>query len=220
MGSLRSHHDLMVRLSGAAHCRVLGVDYRLMPECRFPTPVEDCLSAYHWALRQGYPAHRLALAGDSGGGCLVAATLLAARERGLPLPASAVMLSALTDFEMRGASYQTHAMVDPIHTRALIELLARQYLGVDADRSHPWASPLNGDLSGLPPLLLQVGERETGLDDSRMFAERAAAAGTPVELQVWQGMFHVFQQFASELEEAREAIAGIGRFLDQHWRHS
>ncbi len=219
MGSVVSHHELMVRLSRAADGVVLGVNYRLLPEHRFPAPVEDALAVYRALLSQGTPAHRIALAGDSAGGGLVAAALLGARDEGLPLPASGVMLSALTDFATRGASYETRAATDPIHQRVLIEALARAYLG-DADRQNPRASPLYGDLSGLPPLLLQVGDRETGLDDSVMFAERARAAGVAVTIEIWAGMIHVFQQFPSALVEARDAIDRIGRFLHSNWSSS
>ena len=217
MGSVASHRDLMARLSQAGNCRVLGVDYRLLPEAPFPAPFEDALRAYRWALGQGIASTQLALAGDSAGGGLVPALLLALRDARTPLPACGVMLSALTDFEASGASYETRAAADPIHNRALIQALARQYLGVDGDRRDPRASPLYGDLHGLPPLLLQVGDRETGLDDSVLFAERARAAGVDATLEIWQGMIHVFQQFPDELVEARAAIDSIGRFLTRHW---
>lgn len=217
MGSVVSHRDLMARLSQAADCRVLGVDYRLLPEAPFPAPFEDALRAYRWALGQGIAPTQLALAGDSAGGGLVPALLLALRDANTPLPACGVMLSALTDFEASGASYETRAAADPIHNRALIQALARQYLGADGDRRDPRASPLYGELQGLPPLLLQVGDRETGLDDSVLFAERARAAGVDATLEVWQGMIHVFQQFPDELVEARAAIDSIGRFLTRHW---
>lgn len=216
MGSAASHHELMCRLSAAAGCRVLGLDYRLLPEHRFPAPVEDALAAWRWLLQQGCSPQRIALAGDSAGGGLAAALLLRLRDDNAMLPAGAVLLSALTDFETRGASYETRAARDPIHNRALIQALARQYLGADGDASQPLASPLNGELAGLPPLLLQVGDRETGLDDSVLFARKAAAADVSVTLEVWEGMIHVFQQFP-ELAEAREAVARIGVFLDRVW---
>ncbi len=148
---------------------------------------------------------------------MVAAALLSLRDQGVPLPAAAVLLSALTDFETRGASYETRAAVDPIHSRQLIQALARQYLGREGDVRQVLASPLNGDLHGLPPLLLQVGDRETGLDDSVLFAQKAAKAGVDATLQVWEGMIHVFQQFPAELIEAQDAIDRIGVFLKSRW---
>jgi acetyl esterase/lipase len=168
-------------------------------------------------LERGYAPDRIALAGDSAGGGMAAAALLSLRDQGVPLPAAAVLLSALTDFETRGASYETRAAVDPIHSRQLIQALAKQYLGREGDVRQTLASPLNGELRGLPPLLLQVGDRETGLDDSVLFAAKAIAAGVDATLQVWEGMIHVFQQFPAELIEAQDAIDQIGVFLKSRW---
>jgi acetyl esterase/lipase len=220
MGSLVSHHDLMARLSAAAGCRVLGVDYRLLPEHRYPEPLLDVLAVYDWLLSQSFEPGDLAIAGDSAGGGLAAATLLALRDKGRPLPAAGLLLSAWTDLSASGASYQNRAAADPIHQRPMILALAAEYLGEGGDPFNPLASPLHGELTGLPPLLLQVGDRETGLDDSTLFAAKARAAGVAVELQVWPQMIHVFQQFAAELVEAREAIASAGEFLRQHWQPS
>lgn len=217
VGSLRSHCDLMARLSAAADCRVLGVDYRLAPEHRFPAPLHDALAAYRWLLGQGVAAANIALAGDSAGGGLALSSLLALRDDGTALPAAAVTLSAWTDLAANGASYRTRADRDPIHQRRMILAMARGYLGESGDAADPRASPLHGELHGLPPLLLQVGDRETVLDDSRDFAAKAIASGVEAELDVADGMIHVFQQFADELPQARDAIAAIGRFLDRRW---
>ncbi|MDT4838504.1 Monoterpene epsilon-lactone hydrolase [compost metagenome] len=217
MGSLTSHHDLMVRLSRAGDCRVLGVDYRLLPEHRFPEPLVDVLAVYDWLLGRGYEPQHMALAGDSAGGGLAAATLLALRDKGRPLPACAALLSAWTDLRVSAESYHTRAELDPIHQQPMLLALARQYLGETGNPSDPLASPMCGDLVGVPPLLLQVGEREVGFDDSALFAAKARKAGCQVELDVWPEMIHVFQQFADELPEAREAIEHIGAFLKRHW---
>ena len=217
MGSVTSHHDLMARLSQAGHCRVLGVNYRRHPEHPFPAPLEDSLNAYRWLLAQGVKPQNIAIAGDSAGGGLAASTLLALRDAGEPLPAAAVLLSAWMDLEASAASYESRAKADPIHQKVMILALANQYLGVDGDRRNPLASPLYGDLAGLPPLLMQVGDRETGLDDSIMFADKARQAGVDVEISVWDEMIHVFQQFAEDLPEARAAIADIGVFLNSKW---
>lgn len=213
MGSTRSHHDLIVRLSRAGNCRALGVDYRLLPEAGFPAPIEDGLAVYRWLLDQGLNASSIAIAGDSAGGGLAAALLLVIREQRLPMPGAAVLLSAWLDLEANAASYQTRAAADPIHQRPMILALASRYLGEQGNPRDPLASPLYGELHGLPPLLIQTGDRETGRDDSTDFAARARAAGVEVELQVYDGMIHVFQQFASELPQARAAIEEIGRFL-------
>lgn len=217
MGSVISHHDLMVRLSEAGDCRVLGVNYRLLPEHQFPEPLEDVLAVYDWLLAQGYEPRQMALAGDSAGGGLAASTLLALRDKGRPLPACAVLLSAWTDLRVNAESYHTRAELDPIHQQPMLRALARQYVGEGGSCSNPLASPLCGDLAGLPPLLLQVGEREVGFDDSALFAAKARMAGGQAELDVWLGMIHVFQQFAEELPEARAAIEHIGAFLRRHW---
>jgi epsilon-lactone hydrolase len=217
LGSVRSHRDLMARLSQAAGCRVLGVGYRLAPEHHFPAPITDALAAYEWLVTQGVPAARIAFAGDSAGGGLAAAALLALRERGLPQPAAAVLLSAWTDLTAGGASYTTRAAADPIHQRPMILASARYYLGEHGDALDPLASPLFGNLEGLPPLLLQVGDRETGLDDSTRFADKARAAGVAVRIEIYDHMIHVFQQFPDLLPEARQAIDSIGRFLSTVW---
>ena len=124
---------------------------------------------------------------------------------------------AVQGFAAGGDSYTSCAAQDPIHNRKLIQTLARQYLGAGGDARNPLASPLHGELHGLPPLLLHVGSRETGLDDSVQFAAKAQAAGVTVRLVNWSGMIHFFQQFAGELPEARSAIEDICIFLNQHW---
>jgi len=217
LGSVRSHGDLMARIAAAARCRVLGVNYRLAPEARFPAALDDALAVYEWLLTQGLSPRHIAVAGDSAGGGLAAATLLALRDRGRPLPAAAVLLSAWTDLTAAGASYATRAAADPMHQRPMILATARAYLGPDADARDPRASPVFGALHGLPPLLLQVGDRETVLDDSVGFADKARAAGVSVQLEVYPRMIHVFQQFPELLPEARAAIAAIGQFLARAW---
>lgn len=125
-------------------------------------------------------------------------------------------MSAWTDLTASGESYESRAALDPIHQRAMILAMARNYLGGDGDARNPLTSPLFADLKGLPPLLLQVGDRETVLSDSTAFADKARAAGVDTTLEVWEHMIHVFQQFPSELTEAREALGSIGNFLKKH----
>lgn len=216
VGSIRSHFDLMYRLSCAAGCRVLAVDYRLAPEHRFPAALEDAFAAYQWLLSQGVDAADTVLAGDSAGGGLALSLLLHLKEGALPLPAAAGVMSAWTDLTAGGESYHTRAHHDPIHQRQMILAMATNYLG-GQDPSDPRASPLFGDLSGLPPILLQVGDRETVLDDSKVFAEKARAAGVSVELEVYDGMIHVFQQFFRQLPQATEAIDSMGQHFKKHW---
>lgn len=217
LGSVRSHRDLMARLSQAAACRVLGLNYRLAPEHLFPAPVEDAVTAYEYLQTRGIEPRNIAFAGDSAGGGLAISAMFALRERGLNLPAACVVISAWTDLTAESASYQTRAKADPIHQRPMILATARNYLGESGNPRDPLASPLFGDLRGLPPLLLHVGDRETGLDDSHRFAEKARAAGVVVELKVFDQMIHVFQQFPEVLPQARESIEEIGRFLRGAW---
>ncbi len=216
LGSVSSHRELIARISEASRCRVLAINYRLAPEHRFPAPVEDAIAAYRWMLDQGLKPGNIAFAGDSAGGNLALAAMLGLREQGLPLPAAAVLMSPWTDLAATGESYASRASADPIHQRPMILALAKNYLGPDGDPRDPLASPLYGDVGGLPPLLIQVGDRETVLDDSIMFADKARAAGVDVELQVWDGMIHVFQMFGAELAEAGQAIDSIARFIDKH----
>jgi acetyl esterase/lipase len=195
---------------------VLAINYRLTPEHRFPAALDDALAAYAWMLGRGLEPGNVAFAGDSAGGNLALAAMLASRERGLPLPVAAALMSPWTDLAATGASYVSRAEADPIHQRPMIVALARNYLGGQGDPSDPLVSPLYADLGDLPPLLIQVGDRETVLDDSVMFADKARAAGVDVELEVWDGMIHVFQMFGAELPEAHQAIASIAEFLNRH----
>jgi acetyl esterase/lipase len=215
LGSVASHRELIARVADASGCRVLAINYRLAPEHRFPAPLEDAMTAYRWMLGQGLGAENIAFAGDSAGGNLAAAAMLALRDTGVPLPAAGILMSPWTDLVATGASYVDRAEADPIHQRPMILALAKNYLGVEGDPYNPLASPLYADLKGLPPLLIQVGDRETVLDDSTMFADKARAAGIEVELQVWDGMIHVFQMFAV-LAEAGRAIDSIAGFIRKH----
>lgn len=213
LGSVASHAGLMERIATACGCRALGVEYRLAPEHRFPCALDDALAVWRWLTARGIAPERIAFAGDSAGGNLALAAMISLRDAGLPMPAAGVLLSPWTDFAATGESYETRAKADPIHRRSMILALGQAYLGADGDPEHPLASPLYAELAGLPPLLIQVGDRETVLDDSRLFAAKARAAGVEVELGVWDDMIHVFQLFADELREARRAIEEIGRFL-------
>jgi monoterpene epsilon-lactone hydrolase len=216
LGSVSSHRELIARIAEASGYRVLAINYRLAPEHRFPAPLEDAIAAYGWMLDQGLRPENIAFAGDSAGGNLVLAAMLSLRGRGAPLPATGVLMSPWTDLAATGESYVSRAGADPIHQRPMIVALAKNYLGGRGDPCNPLASPLYADLTGLPPLLIQVGDRETVLDDSTLFAGKARAAGVDVELQIWDGMIHVFQMFASELAEARQAIDSIAKFLNRH----
>jgi len=215
IGSVTSHRELIAQIADGSGCRVLAINYRLSPEHPFPAALEDALVAYRYMLDQGLKAENIAFAGDSAGGNLVLAAMLALRGRGEPLPAATVLMSPWTDLAATGASYESRAKADPIHQRAMILALAKNYLGEEGDPYDPLASPLYAELAGLPPLLIQAGDRETVLDDSTMLADTAREAGVDVELEIWDGMIHVFQMFP-EIPQAREAIASITKFLRGH----
>jgi len=215
LGSINTHRDLASRLGKAARMRVLSVGYRLAPEHPYPAAVEDALAAYQWLLREGIEPKKIAIAGDSAGGGLTMATLVALRERNLALPAAAVCLSPWVDLEMSGESMTTKASVDPMVRAEGVKMMAKLYLGENHART-ALASPLYADLRGLPPLLIQVGTAEVLLDDAVRLAERAKAAGVDVTLERWEDMIHVWQFFAAMLPEGGKAIQRIGEFVRGH----
>jgi epsilon-lactone hydrolase len=215
--SVSTHRDLMARMARAAGARALGVDYRLAPEHPFPAAVEDATAAYRWLVSRGTDPAHIAVAGDSAGGGLTLATLIALRDAGDPLPAAAACLSPWVDLEGIGASMTSKAAVDPFVRKEMIQFMAQQYLGGRAPRT-PLAAPLYADLHGLPPLLIQVGTAETLFDDATRIVERARAAGVEVSLEVWDDMIHVWQLFAPILPEGQQAIERIGAFIRAHTR--
>lgn len=215
IGSIATHRDLCARISRASGARVLALDYRLAPEAPFPAAIEDATKAYRWLLRTGARPEGTVIAGDSAGGGLTLATLVALRDAGDPLPAAAVCLSPWVDLEGTGDSMTSKADADPIVARDPLKQMAQAYLG-DADPRSPLASPLYADLRGLPPLLIQVGTSETLLDDSIRVADRARQAGVQVTLEPWDDMIHAWQIFAPMLPEGQQAIDRIGAFIAQH----
>lgn len=215
-GSLTTHQGLAARIALAADARVLLVDYRLAPEHPFPAAVEDATRACRWLLGQGFAPERVAVAGDSAGGGLAVAAMLDLKAAGEPLPAAAVCLSPWFDLAGTGESIRTRASLDPSIRSSDLDFVARCYLG-PADPETPTASPLYGDLAGLPPILIQVGTDEILLDDSRRFEQRAGREGVPVQLEIWDDMFHVWHAYARFIPEARRAIEKIGEFLRSTW---
>jgi acetyl esterase/lipase len=172
------------------------------------------VTAYRWLVSRGQEASRLVVAGDSAGGGLTLATLLALRDAGAPLPAAGVCLSPWTDLEGTGAFATDAGVGDPMIALEDLRAMGRQYLG-DADPKHPLAAPLHADYRGIPPLLLQVGTREILLEDSTRVAAKAAAAGVDVTLERGEGLIHVWH-FFPEVPEAAAAIARIGEFVAKH----
>ena len=214
LGQIESAEGLARTLVDEAGVAVLLPAYRLAPEHPFPAAVEDATSAYRWLLEQGVGADRIVIAGDSAGGGLTLATLVALRDAGDPLPAAGVCLSPWVDLEGIGSSMDSNASADPIVQREPLLNMSAAYLG-NADPRTALAAPLYADLSGLPPLLIQVGTAETLLDDSVRIADRARAAGVDVTLSPWDEMIHVWQMFPT-LPEAGEAVTAIGAFVQRH----
>ena len=212
IGSPRSHRHLAAAIAAAGQASALLLDYRLAPEHPYPAAVDDATAAYRWLLEQGIAPGHIVIAGDSAGGGLTVATLLALRDAGLPMPAGGACISPWVDLTFGGASYRTRATVDPIVTRPGIDEMARAYLGATPART-PLASPLFADLHGLPPLLIHVGSDEVLLDDAVQLADRAKAAGVDATLEVWDRMIHVWHWFLPMLDEAQSAVDGIGRFV-------
>ena len=214
MGSAGSHRDMTGRLSQTAGARVLSLNYRLAPEHPFPAPVDDAVAAYRWLLGQGIQASNIAIAGDSAGGGLAFAALIAIRDAGEPVPAAGIGISPWVDMEGTGESMTTRAAVDPVVQKEGLLGMAKIYLG-GADPKNPLAAPLHANLAGLPPLLIQVGDAETLLNDATRITERARKADVDVTLKVWDEMPHVWHLFAPILPEGQQAIEEIGAFFKE-----
>lgn len=212
LGSLDTHAELMARVARACRAPVLGIDYRLAPEAPYPAAVDDAVASYLRLTDQGIKPEQIVLAGDSAGGGLALACLLALKARGAPLPAGAALLSPWTDLTASGDSLRSRAEQDPMISPELLAPMAALYLAGSA-ADDPLVSPLFGDLSGLPPLLIQVGNDEVLLDDSTRLAERAKQAGVTATLQIVDGGYHVFQDHPT-LPESVTALSEIGRFFD------
>lgn len=212
-GSIATHRRLVTALCLAAGSRGLSVGYRLAPEHRFPAAVEDAVAAYRWLISEGgQEPGRVVIAGDSAGGGLTFATLVALRDAGDPLPAGGFGISPWTDLASTGESLVTRKDQDPFIDPQGADETAVRYTG-DADRRHPLASPLYADLSGLPPLLIHVGGAEVLYDDAARMAEAARSAGVEVEFADWPDAFHVWHMMAGLIPEADEAVAAAGAWI-------
>jgi acetyl esterase/lipase len=213
-GSGGFYLPLAAHISDTAKCAVLLIDYRLAPEHRFPAGLDDCVSAHDWLCSHGpdgrAPARATFVAGDSAGGNLALATLLALRNRKLQLPHGAISISPAADLTLASKSLQT--VHDPIISAKTMPIFRDHYLG-DQNPANPLASPVFGDYRGLPPLLIQAGEHEMLRDDSVRVADKAKSDGIDVKLEIWPGMFHVFQSHDPLLPEGKEAIDHIAQFI-------
>jgi epsilon-lactone hydrolase len=212
IGSLDSHRHLVAEAGRAAGCWALALDYRLAPEHPFPAAVEDAVAGYRYLLGRGLKPDRIALAGDSAGGGLVVAAMVAIRDAGLPQPGCGWCISPWVDMEASGETMTSRSAADPMVQKAGILDMARLYLN-GADSRSPLASPIYANLNGLAPLLIQVGAAETLLDDALALAKAAGAADVYVDLQIWPEMVHVWHLFHPELKTGMRAIDSGGAFV-------
>tara|TARA_B100001250_G_scaffold410083_1_gene435798 strand:+ start:5562 stop:6458 length:897 start_codon:yes stop_codon:yes gene_type:complete len=215
-GSIASHRNLTGNLALQSRSRVLSVEYRLAPEHPHPAAVEDAVTSYQWALSEGYEPRNIALAGDSAGGGLTAACLIALRNKQLPMPAAGVLISPWLDMSLTGETMVSNDERDS-SISAMSMPRTRELFVSEAQLKDPLASPLEADLEGLPPLLIQVGDEEILLSDSERFNKKAIQAGVEVELRVWPEMFHVWHACVGLFEEAKLAIDEMAQFI---WKNT
>lgn len=211
LGSINVHRELLARLAWVTRLNILAINYRLAPEHPFPAALNDTIKAYCWLLAQGLPASKIIIAGDSAGGGLTLAAMIALRDQGQPLPAGAVTLSPWLDLALTGSSVTQKAKADPILDYKSLTMYAGYY-SAGQSLTLPLLSPLYADLRRLPPTLIQVGADEILLNDSTRFAERACQAGVDVRLEMWDGLFHVFQ-IIPFLPETQKALQNIAAFI-------
>jgi monoterpene epsilon-lactone hydrolase len=211
VGSVNGHRAMLARLAKACQMKVLAIDYRLAPEHPFPAALDDALTAYHWLISQDYDPSNIVIAGDSAGGGLAIATLVSLRDDKLPLPACAVCLSPWLN--LSHTEQKSNNNNDPFLNPTILDVYARYYAG-ETDTANPLISPIFADLQGLPPILIQVGTNEILLDQIQDFYEKARQANVEIELDCWQGMFHVFQMFPI-LPETKLSMKKIAKFITE-----
>jgi monoterpene epsilon-lactone hydrolase len=215
MGDAFLAADLASQVGRRTHARVISVDYRLAPEHPYPAAVDDALSAYEALLYEGIAPSDIAFAGESAGGGLAVATLVNARDHGLPLPAAALVMSPYVDLTLAGTSMQTRREVDPLLSPDALQARVPDYTA-GHDAALGLISPIFADLSGMAPLIIQAGTHEVLLDDAVRLAQRAAAADVEVILDITPGVPHVFQAYHPILDEAAAALDRAGRLLSAH----
>jgi len=213
-GSCSDHRAMVAKIVKGADIGALLFEYRLAPEYPFPAALEDSLAAYHWLLSQEVSPSQVVMVGESAGGGLCLATLLALRDQGIPLPSAAVAMSPMTDLKLTGESHRTKAKVC-ISPVGMAAVCSKYYAGGN-DPSLPYMSPLYGDLHGLPPILIYVGSYETLLDDSTRFAEKAKASGVDVTVKIGEGMIHCYPLLAPLFPEATQALEEICTYIKTH----
>lgn len=210
-GSCRDHRAMIAKIAAGSGIKLLVFDHRVAPEDPFPGALDDAVTTYRWLLAQGFSPDNIMIVGESAGGGLCLATLLALRDQRIPLPEAAVAISPWTDLALTGESYKTKldTSIDP---PGMSMVCSKYYVG-ENDPKNPWISPLYGDLHGLPPLFICVGTYETMLDDSVRFAEKAKVAGVDVTLSVWDEMVHCFPLMAPLFPEATQALEEVCNFI-------
>ncbi|HTH75934.1 MAG TPA: alpha/beta hydrolase [Trinickia sp.] len=212
-----SHRPLVFGLAARCGARTFSLDYRLAPEHPFPAALDDALAAYRRLLADGTAPDSIVVAGDSAGGGLALATLVALRDAGDPLPAAGVLFSPWTDLAATGGTIVSNDGLDPMFCGAAIARAAKFYVA-DADPTHPYLSPLYADFAGLPPLLIQASSTEVLLDDARRVAERARACGVSVQFEIWPKMPHVWHLWTPFVPEAAKALERAAQFVRTHAR--
>jgi len=215
LGDAFQSADLASQIGRRTRAKVISVDYRLAPEHPYPAAVDDALAAYEALLDNGTAPSGIAFAGESAGGGLAVATLVNARNHGLPLPAAAFVMSPYADLTLAGTTMETKRDVDPLLSRELLQPRVTDYTS-GQDAALGLISPIFADLSGLPPLIIQAGTHEVLLDDAVRLARQAATADVEVVLDITPGVPHVFQSFYAVLEEAAAALDRAGQLLSTH----
>ncbi len=215
LGSRRTHRQLASHMAKEAGVTAVLPEYRLAPEHPYPAAIEDAVAVYRALLESGLKPEDIVISGDSAGGALSVATLLALRHAGDPLPAAAVLLSPFLDVTASGESATTRADQDPWFDVSDMAVVARYYCSDESKWRDPLISPVFANVSGLPPMLIQVGDDEILLNDSTRLAEKLEAAGVDVELEIWPDMWHVFQMFIGKMPESRKAVEKIGKYINK-----
>ena len=215
-GSIEDHRMMCGLLANATGTKVLIPEYRLAPEHPFPAALDDALKVYQWLLDQGYSSANMIIAGDSAGGGLSVATVLALKEKSGSLPAAVVCLSPWADLALTGQSHTTKAKAEAVLRKDVLHEWALCYTD-ESNLTNPLVSPVHGDFHGFPPLLIQVGSEEILLDDSNLLAEKAKSAGVDVTLKIWDGMWHVWQALGDLIPENKKTFEEIGQFVQSQF---
>ena len=217
-GSIAATRATVARISAEAKVKCLSINYRLAPEHPFPAAIDDTYSAYEWLVNKGISPKHIIVSGQSAGGGLCLALLLKIKDNNFSQPLGAVALSPWTDLSQTGKTMVTNEKIDPIISKQYLDRFAKLYFPNSHNMSY-LASPIIGELSGLPDILIQVGSAETMLDDSKRFYEKAKKANVNIKLEVWEDMFHGWHSNAHILNDANKAIKNIGIFCRNVFKH-